>query len=641
MANNFDRQFLIQKLKEEPQNLTNDEKAQIIEFINTKRYGLVWEDKPERAWEQMKDFIPVLEDANKAVLKDTKTKKNLNHILIEGDNLHALTSLLATHEGKVDVIYIDPPYNLGNKDFYYNDTFIDVDNPFRHSAWLSFINKRLKIAKRLLSDNGVIFISIDDTEQAALTILCDEIFSKENFISNSFVLDNLKGKANDNFITSVGSRLIIYAKSKSTLSELGFNDVENPYGKKVESKYQYEDEEGYYNLITFKKTGQSKFRADRPKMFYPILEKDGMLYSITQSEFEKIYDDEQKCFNDDFLAELKQEYSDYNFILPTDSNGEYLRWTSGFERFCKEKNVNIIYIDGVKQKTRPAANEMLQVFASGRPKSFMYSPAYSTGTDNLADVIGANQFSFPKPLQLINDIQKLICNKEYTILDFFAGSGTTLHATMLLNAEDGGNRQCILVTNNENNICEEITYERNRRVIEGYKKPNGEDVEGLQNNNLRYYRTRFVPREKDLTNIERFARQSVTLLNIKHDAYNEQDTFGELNINKKQFRYFKDGDKQFLVILDIEAIEQITGELMDMEVETPIPTYVFTTGHYPYSEDFWQVNKKVELYPYPTCIYGACEKEMPKMDNKLIDQDENIELTEDEANFSYEDLNKE
>lgn len=145
--------------------LTNEEKSELLGLLRKqKKYGLVWEDKPENVEERLREEHPVLvEDTSKAIIS---TEADVpNHILIEGDNLEALTALAYTHEGKIDVIYIDPPYNTGNKDFIYNDSFVDKEDSYRHSKWLSFMSKRLRIAKQLLSDKGVIFISIDDNEQ--------------------------------------------------------------------------------------------------------------------------------------------------------------------------------------------------------------------------------------------------------------------------------------------------------------------------------------------------------------------------------------------------------------------------------------------------------------------------------------------
>lgn len=177
--NATDRNKLIDRIKT-LEGLTDDERSALLGLLNeTKTYGLVWEDKPEEVEERLRTELPVLKEVkSRAIISDNADAPN--HILIEGDNLEALTTLAYTHEGKIDVIYIDPPYNTGNKDFIYNDSYVDSEDTYRHSKWLSFMSRRLRIAKRLLSDRGVIFISIDDNEQANLKILCDEIFGQEH-----------------------------------------------------------------------------------------------------------------------------------------------------------------------------------------------------------------------------------------------------------------------------------------------------------------------------------------------------------------------------------------------------------------------------------------------------------------------------
>ena len=175
----MDKNELKQKI-EELEGLTNEEKSELIKLLRSqKKYGLVWEDKPEDAEQRMVNEQPVLvEVSERAIISDDAEAPN--HILIEGDNLEALTTLSYTHSGKIDVIYIDPPYNTGNKDFVYNDSFVDKENRYRHSLWLSFMRKRLVLAKRLLKEKGFIFISIDDNEEAQLKLLCDEIFGEKN-----------------------------------------------------------------------------------------------------------------------------------------------------------------------------------------------------------------------------------------------------------------------------------------------------------------------------------------------------------------------------------------------------------------------------------------------------------------------------
>lgn len=211
-----DKHELIAKVKK-LDGLTSDEKAQLISFIKTKTYGLVWENSTEKSWEQLKDYIPVLvEDKNKAIINDTETQKNPNHILIEGDNLLALTNLCYTHAGKVDVIYIDPPYNTG-KEFVYNDKRIDKDDEYRHSQWLSFMKKRLEIAKTLLSPQGVIMISIDDNEQANLKLLCDSIFSESNFVGG-LIHQRAKGGGMAKYVVKGHDYILVYGKNKENVS---------------------------------------------------------------------------------------------------------------------------------------------------------------------------------------------------------------------------------------------------------------------------------------------------------------------------------------------------------------------------------------------------------------------------------------
>lgn len=189
--NNNDRTNLIRRISE-IEGLTDKERSALLGLLReSKTYGLVWEDKPEAVEERLRDELPVLTEVKeRAIISEDKDAPN--HILIEGDNLEALTTLAYTHAGKIDVIYIDPPYNTGNKDFVYNDSFVDREDTYRHSKWLSFMNRRLKIAKQLLSDKGVIFISIDDNEQAQLKLLCDEVFGEDNFRNNILVRRRVK-----------------------------------------------------------------------------------------------------------------------------------------------------------------------------------------------------------------------------------------------------------------------------------------------------------------------------------------------------------------------------------------------------------------------------------------------------------------
>lgn len=199
--------------------------------------------------------------------------------------------------------------------------------------------------------------------------------------------------------------------------------------------------------------------------------------------------------------------------------------------------------------------------------------------------------------------------KDSTILDFFAGSGTTLHATMQLNSEDGGHRKCILVTNNENNICEKVTYERNKRVINGYTNQKGEDVPGLAHNNLRYYKTEFVPRDQSNFKSRRALMASlVDLLCIKNNIYQEQETFGGKKFKKNVLRYFKDEAGQMLVVLDERVVSIIIPMIAEVATrQNPLKVYVYSDGAYAYEDEFHKVMPVIELCAMPDAFLQALE----------------------------------
>ena len=490
--NNLVRKIDFNKLKQELSNELIDNKVESYEFT--------WVGKKEALLEANKKITKTL----RPCIEESKNWDSTKNLYIEGDNLDVLKILQKSYFNKVKMIYIDPPYNTGKDSFTYNDNFTiddeeykeEIDyrdeednkqfkenketNPRFHSDWCSMIYSRLKLAKNLLTDDGVIFISIDDREQANLKKICDEVFGERNFISSLFILDNLKGKENDNFIAEVGHKILIYSKNKEKIKEYGFNKTENIFGKKTENKFKYLDDIGFYNEITFQKSGQDKEREKRPYMYFPILLKDNQLYSITKEEFEKIYDKNLKQFNDTYIENLKTFYEKqgFKFILPINSFNEKVRWTSGFETFNKLlKNNDIFYNNGIKQKKRPEMDELLLEYASTTCKSILYKTEYANATNELNLLFNNKKvFDNPKSTYLINDLLKLSTTPDDIILDFFSGSATTAHAVMDLNAEDGGNRQFIMVQLQEEckedseafkagykNICE-IGKERIRRA---------------------------------------------------------------------------------------------------------------------------------------------------------------------------------
>lgn len=227
---------------------------------------------------------------------------------------------------------------------------------------------------------------------------------------------------------------------------------------------------------------------------------------------------------------------------------------------------------------------------------------------------GKAPFDTPKPMRLLERILQVAGINTSTILDFFAGSGTTLHAVMQLNQEDGGKRQCILVTNNENNICRDVTYERNKRVINGYTTPKGQVVEGLKQNNLRYYRTHLLPRERTNRNMRALVNASTDLLCIKEGIYQEEREFAGLKFKPSVARYFHQGDNRMLVIYNEAAIQLVVQHVAECGAtkEHPIKIYTFSDGPYAYNDEFKQVLPLVELCALPEAIYQAYRNVLPK-----------------------------
>ena len=576
------------------EGLTNEEKASLVELLRSqKKYGLVWEDKPEETETRLVDELPVLTEVpERAIVSDAPDAPN--HILIEGDNLEALTALAYTHEGKIDVIYIDPPYNTGNKDFVYNDSFVDREDGYRHSKWLSFMNKRLQIAKSLLSSGGVIFISIDDNEQAQLKMLCDEIFGTQNYIT-SFPWHSRQSLQNDTDISVNHEYILCFAKKR-----------------RVKDR-------------RLKPSNASTWFNDDDFVFYPI--------SVDNEKFSNPDNDPRGPWKaDPFDAPHIRPNLTYPIINPN-TGVEHLPPSGRCWRISKEKFSSALadnrILFGKNGKGRP----QLKVFLNEKEdygsiaNSWLEAEKYGTathGSKELQNIFGGNKvFTSPKPTNLIKELLKLVSlpNKPVTILDFFAGSGTTLHATMQLNAEDGGHRKCILVTNNENNICEEVTYERNKRVIQGYTTPKGEAVEGLHVNNLRYYRTTLLSRDKSVKNMRQLVRLTTDMLCIKNDVYAEASFCGK-NINKNIARYFDNGQGNRMLVIYEERAIQLLVQLMAQTEDDGIKTmvYVFSPGADPYTDDFEDVAERVNLCALPSAIYEAYKRVLPKRKPKFLDE---------------------
>jgi len=426
--------------------------GEIEKELKSKKYGLVWEEHEEAVDIQMKTQIPVFTEVKeKEIYADENGAYNF---LLEGDNLHSLYLLEKTHRGKIDVIYIDPPYNTGSKDFVYDDEFVVKEDGFRHSKWLSFMAERLRIAKKLISNNGFIFISIDDSEVAQLKLLCNEIIGENNFRGQIVRGTGTPTGQGNAIISNEIDYILVYAISNTAF----FNGL--PFDDKSSKIYNLEDEYGHYLLRPLRKTGGEDKREDRPTMYYPVFAPDGTeVFPVAPSG----YDSRWRCQESTYLK-LEKEH-----------RIEWKKDKSGWKVYQK------FYLEG---RTKQAGNLWTDI--EGNKKA----------TIIVKNIFGENVFSFPKPVELISRILQIAGNKNSIILDFFAGSGTTGQAVMELNKQDGGNRRFILCTNNENNICEEVTYQRLKTVITGKRANGSEYSEGIPAN-LKYFKTDFVDKDSE------------------------------------------------------------------------------------------------------------------------------------------------
>ena len=435
--------------------------------VNGKKYGLVFEEHREEIDEVLDTHTPVLTE-DKDLFIDNGGQMNF---LIEGDNLASLKLLEKTHKGKIDLIYIDPPYNTGNKDFIYDDSFIDKNDLFSHSKWLSFIKHRLLIARNLLTKRGAIFISIDDNEQSPLKVLCDEIFGAENFVT---CLVWAAGRKNDSKYISVSHEyMLCYVKSMEYLKtnkivwkqrKQGIDDIYKEY-EQLKKKYGSDYREMSSALKQWYKNLPENHPA-RNHSHYNFIDETGIYFPSDISwpggggpKYEVLHP----------ITHKPVRVPNRGWVYPTKER---------MQEIISQKLVHF----GDDETSVPCKKTYLKDNEMSTPYSVFYKDGRAA-TKRLRTIMGENVFQNPKDEEILESIIEFAALYNSTILDFFAGSGTTGHAVMKLNAEDGGNRKFILCTNNENGICRDVTYERIRRVI---------DKENYAAS-LKYYKVDYVP----------------------------------------------------------------------------------------------------------------------------------------------------
>ncbi|MBD5199988.1 MAG: site-specific DNA-methyltransferase [Bacteroidales bacterium] len=652
------------------EGLDNEEKTALLDLLRRqKKYGLVWEEKTEDIEERLRNELPVLIERNDgkvhSIISDNPDAPN--HLIIEGDNLAALTELSYTTAGQVDIIYIDPPYNRGENDFKYNDTFVDKDNPFKHSLWLNFMSKRLKAAKTLLCDTGIIVIHIDEHEYNALYLLLDEIFSSNNNLG-TIVWNKMNPKGDAKGVASMHEYIIIFAKSKenfllqegtlmrqkpnaekilakahSLFSKLGKKAVPDEI-KKAVAPFGYGKEllkyfEVMYDIDLINKEFQNWLSASpfsKGEKAYKYISPTGRVFRSVSMAWPN-----KETAPDDYWIPLRHPETGEECPIPSKGWRNPSLTMNRLLGSCEPYEVAGLTIKGeivFSRKRNGTLNIPERIYYLDENMFENVPSLYNDGSSDDTLLKDLNiSFEYPKTVSVASYLLKNIHPNAHLIIDFFAGSGTTLHAVMALNAEDGGKRQCILCTNNEKGICENVTYERNKRVIEGYTKPNGEEVEGLSDNNLRYYRTEFIPRERSVKNMRDLVQASTGLLCVKNNLYTEAPFAGK-KLNSQYARYFEHENNRMLIIYEERAIPFIADIIKTMPEDGKIKIYVFSHGSYAYDDDFVEVADRVTLCALPQAIYDAYQKVLPKRKAQFIAKniiEENTETEQQESEGSF------
>lgn len=421
--------------------------SDLEEEICGKKFGLVFEEHWEEMDQLLADHAPILE-AQPELAIDNGTPL---HFLIEGDNLASLQILKKTHKGKVDLIYIDPPYNTGAANWVYDNNYVGSNDLFRHSKWLSMMKKRLALAKPLLKKDGVLICAIDENESATLRLLLEEIFGTGYEYDCVTIVHNPRG---------------IQGKNFSYTNEFAYFVI--PKGERIIGQRRLAEEEIYWSSL--RNWGGESLRSDAKNCFYPIYVRDGKVVGFGPVCPDDVHPRQNEPMADGTTA-----------VYPVDGNGTERKW-----RYARQSVEEIAEYLTVK-KTRGCL-EILIGKPYGTYKTVWSGAKYDAngyGKQLLNGLLPECQFDFPKSLYNVYDCLYAVVGqrKDAVILDFFAGSGTTGHAVMKLNADDGGNRRFILCTNNEGNICREVTYPRIRSAME---------QEGYAGS-LQFYKVGFLP----------------------------------------------------------------------------------------------------------------------------------------------------
>jgi len=629
--------------------------------LKEKRFGLTWIDVPEAFEKESENKIPILEEVSELAIHNDDGKPT--HILIEGDNYHALTCLNYTHHGKVDVIYIDPPYNTGGEDFLYKDkrfldeypdgTRIPSNHPLKHSSWLSFMKKRLLLAKDLLSDKGVMIVHIDEHEINELTILLEtEVFTPDNNLG-VIVWNKLNPKGDPHAISVMHEYILVFCKNKEA-----FNKLDDAFTlKKPNAQKIIDKAKSLYEKIGTKavpddiKEMLKQYRL--PKTLYHYFEIEYNLETINKEFASWIkrsqFKDGEKAYcyideNGDAFQSVsmgwpnKETPSDDYFIplihpingmeCPVPKKGWRNPSTTMSNLLGEKAPVYILPNMIIKgeivftQKKNGENNQPRRKYLLKENMTENMPSIYEDGSsdDQLMDDIGLS-FPYPKSTNVSKYLLRNIFNNAKVVLDFFAGSGTTLHALMELNEEDQGKRQCILVQSPEKTYelhngkkkalkgaeilvkkgidhISDVTYLRNKIIMQGYSKKNG-FVEGL-GNSLKYYRTSFVGKNqpKSATDDDKLilARKAGCLLGLAENTLYEMEA-------TDYYQFYTDEHRHWTCIYfqeDYSHFEEFRKKVVGLDGnEKSVYVFCWTDGAEFAAEFEFEKNITVKSIPQP------------------------------------------
>jgi len=546
--------------------LSKDELLKVIEKLESrKKYGLIWDEErtKEQFEKEAENALPVLKEVKSKAIK-TDPSKPVN-ILIEGDNYHALSVLNYTHQGKIDVIYIDPPYNTGAKNWKYNNDYVDKDDSYRHSKWLSLMSKRLKLAKRLLREDGVLICAIDENEINRLSLLLEEIFGNCEMHCITIV-HNPRGVQGRNFSYTNEFALFVF-----------------PKGLKVIGRRKLSEQEIYWSNL--RNWGGESLRTDAQNCFYPIIVKGNKVIDFGEVPKDNFHPQKQ-------TNEKDGKY----YIYPIDVKGIERKWR--YARQSVESIKDFLRVKKVKDRYEIEIGKNYGTVRTVWQNSKYDSAEY--GTKLVHALVPDNHFDFPKSVYNTYDCIAPILyeRKNALVLDFFAGSGTTGHTVLMLNKEDNGNRKFILCTNNENGIAQEVCYPRIKSVIKGHK--DYAEITGIKAG-LKYYKTSFVKSTigKDSLKV-RITRECTEMLCLRESIFDEVKKTDD-------YRIFKHNDRIMGVYYSLERgeLKSLKKDLDKMKGKKIL--YCFTFDPLGLDKKDFRGWKGVSLEPIPQKILDIYE----------------------------------